>query len=123
MHLSVARLCLDCQEIHEEDRCPVCTSEVFGFITRWVKVEATPRATQEKERVLTSTKLEEYRQILNPTPRRSPAGQWLRKGSLVVAAGVLARWGWQMAQQNRVPRRERPVDDRDASTAVKDGGS
>jgi hypothetical protein len=112
MHLSVARLCLDCQEIHEEDRCPVCTSEAFGFITRWVKVEATPRASQEKERVLTSTKLEDYRQILNPTPRWATAGRWLRKGGLVVAAGVLARWGWQLAaQQNRMPRREPPADD------------
>ena len=123
MHLSVARICLDCQEIHEDDRCPVCTSEAFGFITRWVKLDATPRASEEKERVLTSTKLEDYRQILNPTPQRAPTAGWLRKGGLVVAAGVLARLGWHLAaQQNRTPRQELPRARRNAPTSIKDDG-
>ena len=122
MHLSLARLCLDCQEIHEEDRCPVCTSEAFGFITRWVKLDATPRASKEKERAVTSTKLDEYRQILSPAPSRSTAARWLRKGGLVVAAGVLARWGWQLAnEQRRIPRRESPGGDGSEATAIKSG--
>src|SRR5262245_66122739 len=107
MHLSVARLCLDCQEIHADDRCPVCTSEAFGFMTRWVKLDAATRSPKHKDPAAESSRLEDYRQILNPTPRRSPAARWLRKGGMVVAAGVLARWGWQLAsEQRRVPRQE-----------------
>jgi hypothetical protein len=36
MQLNVARLCLDCEELHEAQRCPVCASETFAFVTRWV---------------------------------------------------------------------------------------
>lgn len=43
MQLNVARLCLDCEEIHEAQRCPVCASETFGYLTRWVpRVETRP---------------------------------------------------------------------------------
>jgi hypothetical protein len=36
MKLQRARLCLDCEELHEEQQCPVCASAVFAFVTRWV---------------------------------------------------------------------------------------
>ena len=36
MQLRRARLCLDCEEIHEEQRCPVCASETFAYLTRWI---------------------------------------------------------------------------------------
>jgi hypothetical protein len=36
MKLLRARLCLDCEELHEEQQCPVCASEVFGYVSRWV---------------------------------------------------------------------------------------
>jgi hypothetical protein len=101
MHLSVARLCLDCQEIHEGDRCPVCTSEAFGFVTRWVKVDAAPRRAPNKGHAGDSSRVDSYRQILNPQPQRSTAARWLRKGGLLVAAGYLARWGWHIAQNRR----------------------
>jgi hypothetical protein len=102
MQLSVARLCLDCQEIHEEDRCPICTSEAFAFMTRWVKIDAPSQdvsSTYEKQEGAAS-KVEAYRRILNPAPQRSAAAGWLRRGSLVVAVGYLARWGWQIAAHN-----------------------
>ena len=98
MHLSVARLCLDCQEVHQDDRCPTCTSQAFGFITRWVKIDPPPLriATYEKKEGATS-KVDTYRRILNPRPQRSTAAGWLRKGGLVIAAGYLARWSWRIA--------------------------
>jgi hypothetical protein len=111
MHLSVARLCLDCQEIHDDDRCPVCTSEAFGFITRWVKVEAPPhRVSPNQAHAVDSARVDSYRQILNPGPRRSTAGKWLRKGGLVVAAGYLARLGWQIAAQRHRANGSSPKD-------------
>lgn len=48
MKLQRARLCLDCEELHEGQQCPVCASEVFAFVTRWVpprekRPQTTPR--------------------------------------------------------------------------------
>ena len=36
MQLNVARLCMDCEEVHDTQRCPVCASETFAYLTRWV---------------------------------------------------------------------------------------
>jgi hypothetical protein len=36
MHLQEARLCLDCEELHSDDRCPRCASDAFAFVTRWI---------------------------------------------------------------------------------------
>ena len=36
MQLRVARLCLDCEDVHESQQCPVCASETFAYLTRWV---------------------------------------------------------------------------------------
>ena len=38
MQLRNARVCLDCEELHEQQVCPVCASEAFAFVTRWVPV-------------------------------------------------------------------------------------
>lgn len=110
MQLSVARLCLDCQEIHEEDRCPVCTSDAFAFMTRWVTLDETPSQVPSHEnRAGRSSKIDSYRRILNPQPQRSVTARWLRKGGIVVAAGLLARWGWNIAAHHtRPPQRDSP---------------
>jgi hypothetical protein len=39
MQLRNARLCLDCEELHDAQQCPVCASESFAFLTRWVPAE------------------------------------------------------------------------------------
>jgi hypothetical protein len=36
MQLRVARLCLDCEDVHDSQQCPVCASETFVYLTRWV---------------------------------------------------------------------------------------
>ena len=36
MQLNVARLCLDCEEVHGSQSCPKCASETFAYLTRWV---------------------------------------------------------------------------------------
>src|SRR5258705_5730168 len=49
MQLLVARLCLDCEEIHEPQQCPACASETFAFLTRWVPAperRSKPRSAQ-----------------------------------------------------------------------------
>lgn len=36
MQLRVARLCLDCEEVHDAQQCPVCASEISAYVSRWV---------------------------------------------------------------------------------------
>ncbi|MGE3507905.1 MAG: hypothetical protein AB7N65_03370 [Vicinamibacterales bacterium] len=54
MQLRRARLCLDCEELHEEAQCPACASEAFVYLTRWIPVDdlrsrkrARPRPTAQ----------------------------------------------------------------------------
>ena len=113
MHLGVARLCLDCHEIHEHSRCPVCTSEAFAFITRWITPPDTGAAGPTVERkdgagAVENDKIETYRRILQAPRGSSRAGKWLRNGSLLVAAGYLARWGWQLARREPADSEDRP---------------
>src|SRR5688500_9075125 len=35
MQLNVARLCLDCEYLHDARRCPMCASGTFAYMTRW----------------------------------------------------------------------------------------
>lgn len=46
MQLTTARLCLNCDEVHDAQTCPVCVSETFVYLTRWV-----PRSQQDVRRV------------------------------------------------------------------------
>jgi hypothetical protein len=43
MQLRVARLCLDCENLHVEDRCPVCSSETYAFLSTWLPSEERRR--------------------------------------------------------------------------------
>ena len=47
MQLNTARLCLNCEEIHDARTCPVCASEGFVFLTQWV-----PRMQPQRRPVL-----------------------------------------------------------------------
>ena len=29
-------MCLDCEEVHDAQHCPVCASETFAYLTNWV---------------------------------------------------------------------------------------
>jgi hypothetical protein len=46
MQLRVARLCLNCEEVHDAQHCPLCASETYAFLKKWVPVDerrARPR--------------------------------------------------------------------------------
>ena len=36
MQLRKARLCLDCEELHDQRQCPVCASATYAFLTQWM---------------------------------------------------------------------------------------
>lgn len=100
MRLSVARLCLDCEEVHAEGQCPVCGSESFGFLTRWVRPEAraTPESVSKTRRATPPPDpeaVQTYRQLLDPASRRTRGGQLLTRGALGLAVLGLARLVWR----------------------------
>jgi hypothetical protein len=69
MQLRVARLCLDCEEVHADHQCPVCASDQFTYITRWVPAperRARPRAAAAAP----PPELDAYRQLIEPAPAR-----------------------------------------------------
>lgn len=43
MNLSRARLCLDCEEVHEDKTCPKCASEQWSLMGNWSAVGSTVR--------------------------------------------------------------------------------
>lgn len=100
MQLRNARLCLDCEEVHDAEQCPICASEMFASITRWVPAperRARPRANPHNERA------DAYRALLDSEPRPSTARRLLKHGALgLTAVGLI---GWFVRQnRSREPR-------------------
>jgi len=96
MQLRVARLCLDCEEIHDQLACPICSSESFAYITRWIpEVEKAPRQrpTPAPSREVAET----YRELITPTPPTSASRRWARRGAVALGAIGLASWAWRQA--------------------------
>ena len=75
MQLRLARLCLDCEEVHDGQQCPVCASETFAYLTRWMP--PAERRSQPRQ----------------PEPPRTPRPAKMI-GYGVVGLGImgLARW-------------------------------
>jgi hypothetical protein len=91
MQLRVARLCLDCEEIHDQQECPVCGSESFAFISRWV--QAPER--RQRPRPVQSAVADTYRELLAADAAQPTAMRWVRRGALGLAAVSVAGWLWR----------------------------
>jgi hypothetical protein len=99
MQLRSARLCLDCDEIHDAQQCPQCASETFAFITRWVPVPERPERPQKRTRPLEVSSPETlgaYREMLNPG-EKPDGGKWrtIRRGAVGLALFGIAGWIWR----------------------------
>jgi len=130
MQLRNARLCLDCEEVHDAAHCPACASESFAFITRWVPtpsadgsqpavqpalppvgpLERRERPAQPLEPA-TREALDTYRQLLDG---RSPS-HWtfVKRSAVGLALFGLAGWAWK--QQNQRPAGAPPTEDPNSS--------
>ena len=110
MRLDDARLCLDCEELHNEHECPACGSEAFAFLKRWIKTTSPrPRPPSTRDpgapvdvvsRAATSEQLDAWKQIVegkSPEPRR---GRLIARGLVGLAAMGLAGWAWTRAGRN-----------------------
>src|SRR5258707_13392255 len=91
MQLVIARLCLDCDEVHSEQHCPVCASEAFAYLTRWVPAPER----RMRPRPTTSPTAEMYRELTSPTPALPRRGRLLARSTLGVTALAAAGWLWR----------------------------
>ena len=95
MQLRNARLCLDCEEVHEDPQCcPVCASESFAFIKRWVPAsERRGRSRPPDAAVENRDTVNTYKELLTASqePRLS-TWQLVRGGAVSLA--VLGAAGW-----------------------------
>jgi hypothetical protein len=102
MRLAVARLCLDCEEVHERDTCPVCGSETFAFLKRWVPASTmTAGDPRVRQNVLSGEGVEQlqtYEQLLKPDRRGSLKRRLLARGALGLAVLGAARLVWRFGK-------------------------
>ena len=88
MQLRVARLCLDCEEIHAARTCPRCTSETFALISRWVPAperRARPRPD--------TTDADTYRELLAESEEQTGSRKWIKGGAVAATIGLgLGSW-------------------------------
>ena len=92
MQLNLARLCLDCEEIHDQQSCPVCSSESFAYISRWIP---RPDGLTRQRPTPSRETAEVYRELINPTPHASGKRRWAKRGAVALGAVGLAGWIWR----------------------------
>ena len=88
MELRTARLCLDCEEVHEHSQCPICGSETFTYMTRWVPAAESRRRPRQSS----SQEADVYRQLITPDETVSNGRRLLQRG--IVGLTALGVVGW-----------------------------
>jgi hypothetical protein len=84
MQLRNARLCLDCEEVHEAQQCPSCASETFVFITRWVPAPERRQKPRTGEPPPSPDSVDTYKEMLGP--RQDSAGwRFVKRGAVGLA--------------------------------------
>jgi len=94
MQLHIARLCLDCDEVHVAERCPVCGSDAFAYLARWI-----PAAERRmRTRPTSSPEADVYRRLIGPTSPPPQLGRLLRRSALGVTVVAVASWVWRWSE-------------------------
>jgi predicted nucleic acid-binding Zn-ribbon protein len=93
MQLRVARLCLDCEEVHESQQCPACASESFAYLSRWIPAperRSRPRSP-ENDPAVDRERLEAMRGL--------STGRVLTGGMVGLGAVSLIGWLWRRGSE------------------------
>ena len=99
MQLRIARLCLDCDEIHDAQQCPVCASEMFAYMTRWVPAPERRHVPRETP----SPRADVYAALTDEKGRTSR--RMLKGGVLGLTAVGLVGW-FMRNPRAAVPRKD-----------------
>src|SRR5262245_14937902 len=104
MRLDDARLCLDCEEIHDEQECPACGSEASAFLKRWIKTTGNGRGERRSRAPIPGPEplrqppddeqLDAWRRIVEGRPAPAGKGKLVMRGLVGLAAMGLAGWAW-----------------------------
>src|SRR5262245_11907774 len=95
VQLHVARLCLDCNELHDSLSCPLCGSDTWAYLTRWVP--ASER--RQHPRPSTSPEAKTYRELMDRSSSPSLTARFLKGGALGLSAVALASWLWRRGER------------------------
>lgn len=92
MQLRIARVCLDCEEVHDGQTCPVCASESFAFISRWISIPER----RHRRRPVVSPDVDTYTQLMHPRARSVRTK--IVRGTMSVIAVTVAAWLWRSSR-------------------------
>jgi len=112
MRLDDARLCLDCEEIHEDQECPACGSEASAFLKRWIKTTSGNGGDRRLREPAAATsgplrqppsgeQLDAWRRIIEGRPAPPSKGKLVMRGLLGLAAMGVAGWAWSRTGTRR----------------------
>lgn len=106
MQLRTARLCLDCEEVHDARQCPICASETFTYLVRWVPTDERrrrPRGDAPDAVPVLDEGIEAFRLLASGEPAPPRGRQLLKKGMVGLAALGVAGWLWGGRKDNQAP--------------------
>jgi predicted nucleic acid-binding Zn-ribbon protein len=92
MQLHAARLCFNCEEVHDEPACPACGSDSFAYLSRWIPASERPARVPERPSRETA---DTYRQLLEGSREKSGKTRWMKRGIVGLAAIGMAGWAWR----------------------------
>ena len=113
MQLRNARLCLDCEEVHDAQQCPSCASESFAYMTRWVPAPERRERPRQQEPARPE-ELQAYRTLLDASPKPDNGRGWqlVRQGAMGLALVGVAGWLWKSAAADKAGGASRAEKDR-----------
>lgn len=117
MQLRHARLCLNCEEVHAASHCPVCASESFAYVSRWVppgERRQTSRAPGAGPQAPPAT---------GAVDRPGRNMRWVKRGAAGVAVLALSRMAWQLSRPVEWSRSEVPQDHDESDPPEDDPGA
>lgn len=116
MQLRIARLCLDCEELHVENSCPVCASERYAFLSAWLPSEERRRWRRPAQRSEGRRPVAAFRNLLaavfNDVEPEKPAD-----GPRTRASDMMPQMNFDETPQEKT--RQQPVKPQPAKSNVR----